>query len=101
MAELGMLRLEIDAQPIRANLLRADRADRADRHASESALDAFADSLGLRELDHVSNLVRAGENRDVCGVRCDRVQRRTQRRAVRWQRPSIDRHYGDAGAACL
>ena len=101
MAELRMLRLEIDAETVRANLLGADRTDRADRHPRESALDAVADSFGLRELDDVGDLVRAGEDRDVRRARRNRVQRRTQRRAIRRQRPSIDRNDRDARAARL
>src|ERR1700722_8445096 len=101
MAELRMLGLEIDAEPVCANLLGADRADRAYRHARESALDGVADTLGLRELDYVSDLIRAGENRDVHRAGRDRVQRRTQWSAIGRQRPSVDRNYRNARASRL
>src|SRR5271155_867532 len=94
-----MLRLEIDAQPVGAKLLRADRANRADGHPRESAFYAVADSLSLRDLNDVGDLVRAGENRDVRRARRDRVQRRAQWRMIRRQRPSIDRDDGDVRAA--
>ncbi len=96
-----MLRLEVHAEPVVANLLRAYRPDRANRHARESALDAVADSLGLRERNDVRDLVRAGENSHVRRARRDRIQRRSQRRAIGRQRPSIDRNNRDPGAARL
>src|SRR6266436_3600186 len=96
-----MLGFEIDAQPVCANLLRADRTNRAYRHPRESALDGIADSVGLRELHDVSDLVRAGKDRDVRRAICDRVQSRAQWRAVGGQGPSIDRHYSHVRAARL
>ena len=100
-AELRMLGLEVHTQPVRANLLRANRPDRAHRHPRESAVNGVADSLGLGELDYVRHLVRAGENCYVRSARRNRVQRRAQRCAIGGQRPPVNRNNRDARAARL
>ena len=83
---------EIDRNAMRAQLFAADRADRSNRHRGQSVPDLRVDSAGLRDLHHVGDLVRAGENRGVGAAVHDRTQRRAKRLEVGGHRPSINRH---------
>ena len=96
-----MLGLEITDESVARNSVRADRADRANRHRRESArTSAPMPSASATCITFMTwfELVKSATSASTAR---DRFQRLAHRSAIGRQRPSIDRHDGDAGAARL
>ena len=101
MAQLGMRWLKIDRQATLAQRGGADRTNRPHDHGAKRLAHGGRASLRLGNLEHVTDLSGAGKQGHfgVPGRNCGK--RTVQGLPILGQRPSIDRHQNDLGAARL